>query len=90
MAGCIAGYLSHVPHAVSTLRLLKPHLSYSEICRYIAAHVHIHACMHAFEAIVRAFALSSSLLPSLPTCTLFTHILLVLCTHIAALCDCHA
>ncbi|KAG5184158.1 hypothetical protein JKP88DRAFT_269771 [Tribonema minus] len=33
MAGVVAGYLSHMPHAVSTLRMLKPHLPYSEILR---------------------------------------------------------
>lgn len=31
MAGVTAGYLSHVPHAVSTLKLLNPHLSYRQI-----------------------------------------------------------
>eukprot|EP00904_Undaria_pinnatifida_P001603 jgi/Undpi1/11443/HiC_scaffold_30.g13740.m1 len=31
MAGVIAGYLSHIPHNVSTLKLLQPHLSYREI-----------------------------------------------------------
>ncbi|CAM9413534.1 unnamed protein product [Scytosiphon promiscuus] len=31
MAGVMAGYLSHIPHNVSTLKLLQPHLSYGEI-----------------------------------------------------------
>lgn len=31
MAGVIAGYLSHIPHNVSTLKLLQPHLTYGEI-----------------------------------------------------------
>ncbi|CAM9691753.1 unnamed protein product [Ectocarpus fasciculatus] len=31
MAGVMAGYLSHIPHNVSTLKLLQPHLGYREI-----------------------------------------------------------
>eukprot|EP01089_Gocevia_fonbrunei_P020256 TRINITY_DN7494_c0_g1_i1.p1 TRINITY_DN7494_c0_g1~~TRINITY_DN7494_c0_g1_i1.p1 ORF type:complete len:368 (+),score=28.27 TRINITY_DN7494_c0_g1_i1:109-1212(+) len=30
IAGCIAGYLSHVPHNLSTLKLMYPNKSYSE------------------------------------------------------------
>ena len=29
-AGIVSGYISHVPHNLSTLKLLKPHLSYGE------------------------------------------------------------
>lgn len=31
LAGIAAGYFSHVPHNISTLRLMQPHLSYTEI-----------------------------------------------------------
>lgn len=31
LAGVAAGYFSHVPHNISTLRLMQPHRSYSEI-----------------------------------------------------------
>ena len=30
-AGVLAGYLSHVPHVLSTHKLLKPHLTYTEL-----------------------------------------------------------
>lgn len=37
-AGVVAGYLSHVPHNISTLKLLEPHKSYRQIfSEYIAA-----------------------------------------------------
>ena len=31
IAGSIAGYLSHIPHILSTLKLMQPHKSYSEL-----------------------------------------------------------
>jgi len=31
MAGVVSGYLSHVPHNLSTFKLLEPHLRYSEL-----------------------------------------------------------
>jgi hypothetical protein len=31
MAGIAAGYLSHVPHNISTMKLLRPHLSYGKV-----------------------------------------------------------
>ena len=30
VAGCLAGYLSHIPHNLSTLKLLDPKTSYSQ------------------------------------------------------------
>jgi len=33
MAGMLSGYLSHVPHSISTLKLLKPNLPYPHIIR---------------------------------------------------------
>ena len=31
-AGVACGYLSHIPHNLSTLKLLQPSLSYSQAC----------------------------------------------------------
>ncbi|CAM9102663.1 unnamed protein product [Ascophyllum nodosum] len=33
LAGVVAGYFSHIPHNVATLKLLQPHRSYQEIVR---------------------------------------------------------
>ena len=34
-AGVMAGYLSHVPHNLSTLKLLNPAQSYAELFKYV-------------------------------------------------------
>jgi hypothetical protein len=31
VAGVVSGYLSHVPHNLSTFKLLEPHLSYGQL-----------------------------------------------------------
>ena len=36
VAGVIAGYLSHVPHNLSTLRLMSPSVSYGEHFVFLA------------------------------------------------------
>ncbi len=37
VAGVLAGYLSHVPHNLSTLRLMSPAVSYSKHFAFLAA-----------------------------------------------------